>query len=703
MKKDIKLSRIHCAGCAENLEDKIREVDGVLSASVDFVSKVASVEVENKGAKEIIGSVEKAITKFDSSIKIVDTSEEEKEARREKVKKIVDLAFMCACVIFALVAYFLPQSMFWLKAVLFVVAYFLVAYDVLYVAAKNIFHGKVLDENFLMSVATIGALALQEWIEAIAVMFLYNIGEMLEEAAVSKSRKRIKSLLSIKAEFANLVENGEERQVELSTVKVGDIIRIKPGEKVPLDCEIIEGNSSFNTSAITGESKEFFGTVGSQILSGYINGEGVVLCKVVSSEKDSTASKIIELVESATKTKAKTEKFISKFAKWYTPIVVGIAVLLAVIPPIFGASFMVWLYRALTFLVVSCPCALVISVPLSYFAGLGAAARNGVLIKGTGFIEKLANVRKVIFDKTGTLTNGNFEVTKVFATDKSSEDEVLELIAYAESFSNHRIAKSIVKKYAKTINTAWVSGYTELAGMGVEAELFGEKCVVGNAELLKKHNIQFDEVDDGFTTIYLAKNGEYMGYCLIEDTLKEDSKEAIKLLKDLGIKNVCMFTGDNESVAKKVAGELGLDGYYASLLPDGKVQKLADIKQKNENIAFVGDGINDAPVLASVDVGISMGGVGSDIAIEASDVVLMTDQPRKVADAISVARKTHKIVIENISFIVIVKAVVLVLSALGLSGMWLAIFADVGLAMLAILNSLRAMLFKKKDGKVKDK
>ncbi|MBQ3158384.1 MAG: heavy metal translocating P-type ATPase [Clostridia bacterium] len=470
MKKQIKLTRIHCAGCAINLEDKVKEVDGVQSASIDFLSKTVTIEVPSKNAKEIIEEVEKTITSFDSSIKIVDTSEEEKQAKKEKIKKIIDISRVCLAVVLAVCALFIKLD--WLKITMFMVAYLAVAYEIIILAFVNIFKGKMLDENFLMTIATIGALVLGEYIEAIAVVLLYTIGEFLEKLAVEKSRRRVKSLLSIKADVANLVGDFEESQVPLDAVKIGDIIRIKAGEKVPLDCVVIEGESLLNTSAITGESKEKYVKAGDELLSGSINNSGVLLCKVTKTEKESTVTKIIEMVEKATTNKAKTEKFITKFAKWYTPIVVIFALGLAFIPLAFGGDLYTWGYRALTFLVVSCPCALVISVPLGYFAGIGAAARKGVLVKGASFIDMLANVDNVIFDKTGTLTYGDFEVSYIHAEENSSQEEVLELIAYAESFSNHRIAKSIVKKYNKSINTAWVNDYKEVAGLGVEVELF---------------------------------------------------------------------------------------------------------------------------------------------------------------------------------------------------------------------------------------
>lgn len=693
MKKQIKLSRIHCAGCAINLEDKVKEVDGVESATIDFLSRTVTIEIPSKGAEEIIKNVENTITTFDSSIKIVDTSEEEKQERKEKAKKIIDITRVCFALVLAVCAYFINIE--WLKIALFVVSYLAVAYEVIIFAFVNIFKGKMLDENFLMTIATIGAFILGQYLEAVAVVLLYTIGEFLEKLAVEKSRRRVKSLVSVKAEVANLVTDFEEMQVSLDVLKVGDIIRIKAGEKVPLDCIILEGKSSLNTSVITGESKEKFVSEGDEILSGSINIDGVLLCKVIKTEKESTVTKIIQMVENATQNKAKTERFITKFAKWYTPIVVLCSVGLALLPWAFGEDINVWIYRALTFLVVSCPCALVISIPLGYFAGIGASARKGVLVKGASYIDMLAEVETVVFDKTGTLTYGDFEVTFIHAEDNSTKEEVLELIAYAESFSNHRIAKSIVKKYNKSINTAWVDDYKEVAGHGVEVTLFNEPCLIGNAGLMKKHNIEFLQANEVGTVVYLAKSGEFLGYVIVEDKIKEDSFNVVSALKSEGVKTISIFTGDNNEVAQKVANELGLDKYYSGLLPEEKVEKLKEI-QASGKIAFVGDGINDAPVLASVDVGVSMGGVASDVAVETADVVLMTDKPSQLADAIKVSKKTKRIITQNIVFILITKVAVMVLSALGITGMWLAIFADVGVCLLTVLNSLRAMLVKKK-------
>ena len=577
----------------------------------------------------------------------------------------------------------------------YLVPYLLIGYDIL----KKAFHGIVslqpFDENFLMSIATIGAFAIGKYAEAVMVMLLYQIGEWLQDRAVMRSKKAITNLLNIKAKVANLVTDDGEIQVDLDRVAVGSIIRIKPGENVPLDGIITFGTSNVNTSALTGESAEITKTIGDEILSGTINGEGVLLVKVTKNEKDSTVSKIIDMVESASMQKAKTENFISKFAKVYTPIVCLIAVLIAIVPCLFlgFGAFSTYLYRGLIFLVVSCPCALVISVPLSFFAGLGAAARKGVLVRGSNFLEALSRVDTVIFDKTGTLTQGEFKIDKITAFGENTQKDVLEYIAYAESYSNHRIARSVVESYLENneINSAWIEDVTEHAGLGIEAKIFMNPVLVGSRLLLEQNGIKINGDADGQTAIYLAVSGEHAGTITLSDTIKPDAKTAIRDLKNLGVKQVLMFTGDNEKVASAVAGELGLDGFHANMLPQDKVSRLAEYEKASKGLAFVGDGINDAPVLASVDVGVAMGGVGSDVAVEASDVVLMTDEPSKMVDAIKTARKTHKIVTENVTFALAIKLAVLALGAFGFAGMWLAIFADVGVSCLAVLNSLRAM------------
>ncbi len=696
MKKQYKLLNMHCAGCADALEQKLKTLDGVKAVQVNFITKILTFEPERGvDVNELSERVCNAVVKFDRMIKI-ENPEDEETVKEKKAKQVKMWLILSSAVLF-LTAFILDKTgvNFWVSLGFYIAAYALSGFEILWASAVNIAHGKIFDENFLMSVATIGAFAIGKYAEAVMVMLLYQIGEWLQDRAVMRSKKAITNLLNIKAKVANLVTDDGEIQVDLDRVAVGSIIRIKPGENVPLDGIITFGTSNVNTSALTGESAEITKTIGDEILSGTINGEGVLLVKVTKNEKDSTVSKIIDMVESASMQKAKTENFISKFAKVYTPIVCLVAVLIAIVPCLvlgFGV-FSTYLYRGLIFLVVSCPCALVISVPLSFFAGLGAAARKGVLVRGSNFLEALSRVDTVIFDKTGTLTQGEFKIDKITAFGENTQKDVLEYIAYAESYSNHRIARSVVERYLENneINSAWIEDMTEHAGLGIEAKIFMNPVLVGSRLLLEQNGVKINGDADGQTAIYLAVAGEHAGTITLTDTIKPDAKTAVRDLKTLGVKQVLMFTGDNEKVASAVAGELGLDGFHANMLPQDKVSRLAEYEKASKGLAFVGDGINDAPVLASVDVGVAMGGVGSDVAVEASDVVLMTDEPSKMVDAIKTARKTHKIVTENVTFALAIKLAVLALGAFGLAGMWLAIFADVGVSCLAVLNSLRAM------------
>lgn len=687
---------MHCAGCADALEQKLKTLDGVKAVQVNFITKILTFEPERGvDVNELSERVCNAVVKFDRMIKI-ENPEDEETVKEKKAKQVKMWLILSSAVLF-LAAFILDKmgANFWVSLGFYIAAYALSGFEILWASAVNIAHGKIFDENFLMSIATIGAFAIGKYAEAVMVMLLYQIGEWLQDRAVMRSKKAITNLLNIKAKVANLVTDDGEIQVDLDRVAVGSIIRIKPGENVPLDGIITFGTSNVNTSALTGESAEITKTIGDEILSGTINGEGVLLVKVTKNEKDSTVSKIIDMVESASMQKAKTENFISKFAKVYTPIVCLIAVLIAIVPCLFWGfgAFSTYLYRGLIFLVVSCPCALVISVPLSFFAGLGAAARKGVLVRGSNFLEALSRVDTVIFDKTGTLTQGEFKIDKITAFGENTQKDVLEYIAYAESYSNHRIARSVVESYLENneINSAWIEDVTEHAGLGIEAKIFMNPVLVGSRLLLEQNGIKINGDADGQTAIYLAVSGEHAGTITLSDTIKSDAKMAIRDLKNLGVKQVLMFTGDNEKVASAVAGELGLDGFHANMLPQDKVSRLAEYEKASKGLAFVGDGINDAPVLASVDVGVAMGGVGSDVAVEASDVVLMTDEPSKMVDAIKTARKTHKIVTENVTFALAIKLAVLALGAFGFAGMWLAIFADVGVSCLAVLNSLRAM------------
>jgi len=586
----------------------------------------------------------------------------------------------------------------WLQIALFIISYIIVGGDVVKRAVKNIFKGQVFDENFLMSIATIGAFFIGEYPEGVAVMLFYQVGELFQSYAVGKSRKSIASLMDIRPDYANVKKGDELVKVDPDEVQIGDIIVIKAGEKIPLDGKVIEGGSMIDTSALTGESVPREVEVGSDILSGCININGVITAEVTKEFGESTVSKILDLVENASSKKSNSEQFITKFARYYTPVVVIIAVFLAIIPPLVidGATFSDWIYRALAFLVVSCPCALVISIPLSFFGGIGGASKKGVLVKGSNYLEALAETEIVVFDKTGTLTKGVFNVQEIHPEGVSKE-ELLELTAHAESYSNHPISLSLKRAYSKEIDNGRISDVEEISGHGVIATVDGKKVMAGNIKLMKMMDIPYFKGELIGTIVHVAVNNKYIGYIVIADEVKEDSAQAIKELKAANIKQTVMLTGDNKSIGSKVAKELGLDKVYAELLPADKVEKLEELfsqKSKKGKLAFVGDGINDAPVLARADIGIAMGGLGSDAAIEAADVVIMTDEPSKIATTMKISKKTLKIAHQNIVFAIGIKIIVLILSAFGITTMWAAIFADVGVTIIAVLNAFRALNVK---------
>ncbi len=595
-------------------------------------------------------------------------------------------------------AVFLNLNNEWLQIALFIISYIIVGGDVVKRAVKNIFKGQVFDENFLMSIATIGAFFIGEYPEGVAVMLFYQVGELFQSYAVGKSRKSIASLMDIRPDYANVKKGDELVKVDPDEVQIGDIIVIKAGEKIPLDGKVIEGSSMIDTSALTGESVPREVEVGSDILSGCININGVITVEVTKEFGESTVSKILDLVENASSKKSNSEQFITKFARYYTPIVVIIAVFLAIIPPLVidGATFSDWIYRALAFLVVSCPCALVISIPLSFFGGIGGASKKGVLVKGSNYLEALAETEIVVFDKTGTLTKGVFNVQEIHPEGVSKE-ELLELTAHAESYSNHPISLSLKRAYSKEIDNGRISDVEEISGHGVIATVDGKKVMAGNIKLMKMMDIPYCKGELIGTVVHVAVNNKYIGYIVIADEVKEDSAQAIKELKAANIKQTVMLTGDNKSIGSKVAKELGLDKVYAELLPANKVEKLEELfsqKSKKGKLAFVGDGINDAPVLARADIGIAMGGLGSDAAIEAADIVIMTDEPSKIATAMKISKKTLKIAHQNIVFAIGIKIIVLILSAFGITTMWAAIFADVGVTIIAVLNAFRALNVK---------
>lgn len=610
-----------------------------------------------------------------------------------KMKKKKEVIIVISAILFVIAL--LVKVNLTLQLILMLIAYILVGKDTVLGAIKNVEKGDFLDEKFLMTIATLGAILIGEYPEAVAVMLFYEVGELFQGYAINKSRKSIADMMDIKPEYANVIRNNKSQKVDPDEVQIGETIEIKPGERVPLDATVVKGESTLDTSALTGESVPVEVREGANILSGCININGLIIAEVTKEYFDSTVNKVLDLVENASAKKSKSERLITRFSKIYTPIVIGLAVLLAILPPIISGeyNFRVWIFRALSFLVVSCPCAFVISVPLSFFSGIGAASRAGVLIKGGNYLEALSKVDTVVFDKTGTLTKGVFNVQKVVVLDKNiDEDKFISLVAAAESGSNHPISKSIQKYYNKEIDTNSINSIKEISGKGIEAIIDNRKILVGNEKLI---NIPKDiSIDDIGTILYVEIDNKFAGYIVISDELKKDSKKTIKDLKDVGIKKTIMLTGDLEKVSKKVGKDLGLDEVYTNLLPQDKVSKFEEIienKKSKGNVVFVGDGINDAPVLARADVGIAMGAMGSDAAIEAADVVIMTDEPSKIVTAIKSSKKTMKIAMQNISLAFGIKAIVLILSAFGIADMWMAVFADTGVTILAVLNSFRAL------------
>lgn len=616
---------------------------------------------------------------------------------KEKINKEINLVFLDVIgIIVFLMAYFIPGIKFNLKIGMYIVSYALIGFDIFKKAIKHLFRKDMFDENLLMTIATIGALCIGEYIEGVAVLLLYKIGEYLQDKAVDTSKEKIKSAIDIRAKYANVIKNGKVEKVDPETLKIGDIVVVKNGEKIPTDGVISKGNTRLDTSSLTGESIPKDVAENDEVLSGMINLGEVIEIKVTKAFEDSTASKILDLIENARETKSKTENFITKFSKIYTPTVIVVAILIAMsFPSIFGIGFADSLNRALIFLVVSCPCALVISVPLGFFVGMGNCSKKGILIKGSNYLDALSSVDTVAFDKTGTLTKGVFKITKINNKSDMSDDEILEYLALCESYSNHYIAKSILTSYGKEIDKERIKEHSEIAGHGIKAVIDGKEVLAGNKSLMDNQNIKVDVEDTVGTVIYIAIDKKYSGNVVLSDELKDNVLELSNNLKRIcGIKNTVLLTGDKENVAKKVAEEIKFNNVYGELLPQDKVEIVEKLKQgTKKKVAFVGDGINDSPVLASADVGISMGN-GSDIAIDTSDIVLMTDEPHKLVECIKISKKTKSVVIQNIVFALSIKVIVLVLSAMGISTMWEAIFADVGVSLLAIFNSIRIFKIK---------
>ncbi|QAT41308.1 heavy metal translocating P-type ATPase [Clostridium sp. JN-9] len=708
MKKLI-LDGLDCANCAAKIEAKINALEGVKQASMNFANKTITIEISDADkSEEIINKAKKIIDTIEPDVKIIEPDESSAKNTKKNVKSLEDeeknesnrneiIRLGIGAALFAIGLIF--KFSFWTELTIYLTSYILVGGEVVIKAIKNIARGQVFDENFLMTIATIGAFSIKQFPEGVAVMLFYEIGEYFQDAAVNSSRKSISSLMDIRPDYANLIAGNEEKRIDPDDARIGDRIIVKPGEKIPLDGRILEGRSMVNTSALTGESVPREVQAGNDVLAGFINTNGVLTIEVTKEFGESTVAKILDLVQNATSRKAPTENFITKFARYYTPAVVFAAAFLAVIPPLIipGAEFSNWLYRALVFLVVSCPCALVISVPLSFFGGIGGASKNGILVKGSNYLEALNNVETIVFDKTGTLTKGVFKVTKISNENGITKDELLKYASYAESYSNHPIAASILNEYNKEINKDNISDYEEISGYGIKANVSGKEVLAGNVKLMNRDNIEFSNVDEAGTVVHVALDKKYAGYILISDEIKDDSREAISKLKRIGIKKTVMLTGDSRQVGEKVAKELGLNEVYAELLPDQKVERLEQLDKQISSIgklAFVGDGINDAPVLARADIGIAMGGLGSDAAIEAADIVIMNDEPSKIVSAINIAKRTKKIVWQNIIFALTVKAIVLILGAVGIATMWEAVFADVGVTLIAVLNSMRVMNVK---------
>ncbi|MEH7514458.1 heavy metal translocating P-type ATPase [Gottfriedia acidiceleris] len=698
---ELKLEGLDCANCAMKIEKGVSTLEGVDACSVNFATLTMTITTSEEQKESVIESAKDKVRALEPHINPVSKmdsklGQEKQQGMNAETKKLIAKLGIGTALL--LLAQLLNVPMLY-QLIIFIAAYLIAGADVVLKAIRNIFRGQVFDENFLMGVATIGAFIIGEYPEAVAVMLFYQLGELFQSIAVNRSRNSISKLMDIRPDYANLKNGDKTEQVSPEKIKIGNIIVVKPGERVPLDGIVKSGFSSVDTSALTGESlpREIF--EGDEVLSGFINVQGLLEIEVTKEFNESTVSKILELVQNATNKKAPTENFITKFAKVYTPIVVITAAIIAIIPPIIipGETLYDWVYRALIFLVISCPCALVVSIPLGFFGGIGAASKSGVLVKGSNYLEALNDLKYIVFDKTGTLTKGQFQVSSIIPTRDHSKEEILELAAYGEFYSTHPIALSIRQKYGKDIVEAKLSNYTEIAGHGISVTINGDALLVGNSRLMESHSILYEPTREVGTTVYLAKNKHYIGSIVIADQLKDDAKKAILELKKVGIKKTVMLTGDSNSVAKSIGKELAIDDIYSELLPHQKVEKLElieKIKSSKEKIAFVGDGINDAPVLAQADIGIAMGGIGSDAAIEAADVVLMSDEPSKIVDAIKIAKRTRQIVWQNIFFALAVKGFFLLLGVIGIATMWEAVISDVGVTVLAVLNSMRVLRYK---------
>ncbi|MDM9383615.1 heavy metal translocating P-type ATPase [Chlorogloeopsis sp. ULAP01] len=704
---DVMVGGMDCPSCVDKISTSLKKLSGVTEASVNFSTGKLRVSYDPQQVNE--ATLRDRITALGYTVisptpKLTDDEDHdhnrghshgtgEFNLRAELLPVLLVVALFAVGMIFEEPLHNTPYRLG--EYAVFIPAYLLSGWTVLKTAGRNVLRGQVFDENFLMTIATVGAIAIHQLPEAVAVMLFYRVGELFQEYSVRRSRRSIKALLEVRPDTANLKVNGSVKAVSPEAVRVGDIILVKPGEKIPLDGEVLEGYSQVDTSALTGESVPRTVKVGETVLAGMINKTGVLTVRVTKLFGESSIAKILDLVENATNRKAATEKFITRFARYYTPIVVIMSLTVALLPPLFivGATHEEWVYRALILLVISCPCGLVISIPLGYFGGVGGAAKRGILVKGSAFLDALTAVKTVVFDKTGTLTKGVFKVTQIVTQNGFSESELLSLAAKAEAHSSHPVAQSIREAYGQPVDDADVTDYEEIAGHGIRAKVNNQTVLAGNDRLLHRENIDHDTCNVEGTVVHLAVDQRYAGYILIADEIKEDAAQAIRDLKHVGVEQTVMLTGDNKVVAQGVANQLGLDSYVAELLPEGKVEAIEQLLRKSGKgkVVFVGDGINDAPVIARVDIGMAMGGLGSDAAIETADVVIMTDAPSKVAQAIQVARKTRKIVVQNIVLAMAVKGLFIILGIFGVATLWEAVFADVGVALLAILNATRVL------------
>lgn len=697
MKQEYVLDGLDCSNCAQKIENGVKGIKGIDGCAVNFAASTLTVSADGKEEQWVTNKVEKKVKSIDPHVTVRQKHKKKSADDGYRNRMINMLIRMAAAVILGAAAYVVHSGT--IEFILFLAAYLIIGGDIIIRAVKNISRGQVFDEHFLMALATIGAFLIQQYPEGVAVMLFYQIGELFQGAAVSRSRKSISALMDIRPDYANVkTENGIEL-VSPEDVQTGDIIVVNPGESIPLDGKVVQGSAMVDTSALTGESVPRKAAEGQDVMSGFINQNGVLHIEVTKGYQESAVSKILDLVQNASSRKARTENFITKFAKYYTPAVVIIAVLLAFVPPLVipGAALSDWVYRALIFLVISCPCALVVSIPLGFFGGIGAASKAGVLVKGSNYLEALNQVKYAVFDKTGTLTKGSFEVTEIKPAEGFTKDRLLEAAAYAELHSQHPIAESVRKAYGKMLSSDAIESYEEISGHGIFAKVNGTEILAGNKKLMEREQVKGVPDEHAGTIVHVAVDQRYAGAIIIADEVKEDAAQAVADLKSLGIKQTVMLTGDSKQTGEAVGKQLGIDEVYAELLPQDKVSRVEALEAKlspNEKLIFVGDGINDTPVLARADIGAAMGGLGSDAAVEAADVVLMTDQPSKIAEAIRIAKRTRRIVWQNIGFALGVKAIFLILGAFGIATMWEAVFSDVGVTLLAVANAMRVMRLK---------